>query len=774
MPDKLLINSLKRPRKYYVILGILVIISVFFFGTVSLFYETMIYMKYGGNEYGFQHCTMYDTSEETIDKLCAENGIEKTIRFERTVIPISEERVCYIDAVPEDYFSFTEYRLATGTFPHYSDEICCESSFLFEMGVPHDEFIGCKIKLGDTIYTVTGTFTVNRLWSTFGFNEAHCFTTDPKGINSVAFSAVSIQRCQSIMNVYERKCSDCVYNMNLWAISRNTSQIHSYYQPVMILMIAVMAAVFFHFIVMILMYHRKNMGIIKLIGIPINKVRKGLMLCLLSDIFLSAIIGMAGCFGCIGIIRKLYDYTYGADVTEFTRTNGAKQIITIAALITAIYSLVSLAAVFLKTQKTSLESVRNTKALKIRRRETNEKITDRYIAKRHIKASKLSNILTFIVILFLMCSLPTTKLYFRSATQSTDEYQDYDYVADIDNDIAFGNMYQTAEAFLKTVSYPNIKGCTAFPVYSSYGDLTVKKEYITDKYKDVLSQNSTLQLKLNDNFTDTVDIPFLIVGISEEEQKKLGVGLADAEAIAYRKVSDLNGRRIVGIKDVFFTDIKVDDEYSLNVIAIEDEYSGPVPSSSAYTVLVVSPSTYKELFGENDIPSRVLYKVTKEAENELTSLFAGKSYIKFTDVNEIKQNNRQVQIMDKIYYIITSMSFIFIVLNCLVIAYINVKNNSREYAVMSALGISKHHISRMLAYQLCSVIIISLIISDIFSLIYTSIYLDSMNEISKIKYTMPYSEILVCNILMILSCIVVLLLFIRKFWKSAAKDRLHE
>ena len=212
----------------------------------------------------------------------------------------------------------------------------------------------------------------------------------------------------------------------------------------------------------------------------------------------------------------------------------------------------------------------------------------------------------------------------------------------------------------------------------------------------------------------------------------------------------------------------------MNVIAIEDEYSGPVPSSSAYTVLVVSPSTYKELFGENDIPSRVLYKVTKEAENELTSLFAGKSYIKFTDVNEIKQNNRQVQIMDKIYYIITSMSFIFIVLNCLVIAYINVKNNSREYAVMSAMAISKHHISRMLAYQLCSVIIISLIISDILSLIYTSIYLDSMNEISKIKYTMPYSEILVCNILMILSCIVVLLLFIRKFWKSAAKDRLHE
>ena len=238
MSDKLLINSLKKPKKYYLILYLLVLVSVLFFCLVTLFYEAMLDLKYGDNKYGFQHCTIYDTSEEIINKLSSEVGVTQTIEFERNTIGLPGDRRCYIDAVPQEYFSFTEYNLLSGTFPKNSDEICCESSYLFELGIPYDEFIGSKIVLGEKEYIVTGTFTANRLWSTFGFNEVHCFTAQPNEINSIAFSTNNIKRCQSLMSVYENKCRNEQYNMNKWAISINKSDMRMMYRPIMLLMLA--------------------------------------------------------------------------------------------------------------------------------------------------------------------------------------------------------------------------------------------------------------------------------------------------------------------------------------------------------------------------------------------------------------------------------------------------------------------------------------------------------------------------------------------------------
>ena len=192
------------------------------------------------------------------------------------------------------------------------------------------------------------------------------------------------------------------------------------------------------------------------------------------------------------------------------------------------------------------------------------------------------------------------------------------------------------------------------------------------------------------------------------------------------------------------------------------------------TVMIVNPNTYKELFGEYEIPSRILYKVTEDAEDELTGLFSGRDYIELTDVKGRNGNNRQVKVIDKIYYLIAAMTFVFVVLNCIVIAYINVTNNKKEYAIMSALGISKSHITKMIAYQLCSVMIRSLVIADIISVIHTDIYLNSINSNSKVMYSMPYAEIIFCNIVILCSCAGVLFLFIRKFWNMVAKEKMRD
>lgn len=774
MSDKLLINSLKKPKKYYLILYLLVLVSVLFFCLVTLFYEAMLDLKYGDNKYGFQHCTIYDTSEEIINKLSSEVGVTQTIEFERNTIGLPGDRPCYIDAVPQEYFSFTEYNLLSGTFPKNSDEICCESSYLFELGIPYDEFIGSKIVLGEKEYIVTGTFTANRLWSTFGFNEVHCFTAQPNEINSIAFSTNNIKRCQSLMSVYENKCRNEQYNMNKWAISINKSDMRMMYRPIMLLMLAMIIAAFSHFISVIILYHKRNIGIERLMGIPLKTIRRSLFICILRVIALAVISGAVLAVAFMPVINKLYEYTYNTDVNDFMKGNGILIVLCLALVIAVIYAAVTFIVLMIRTKRADINTVKNVHAIKVRKRETNEKISNYYIVKRHIKASWLSNILTFIVICFLVCSVPVMTLYFKSVTKDMNSYEGFDYVADIDTSLAFGSIYNDAEDYMQTISNPKIEGCTAVPFYSAQCRLAVPKELISKEYTNLLSQNSDLQYDLNNNFNDTVEIPFVIVGINEEQQNQMGIELGYAQAIAYRNIINYNNKHTVGIKMEYFSKIQIDEEYALEIIGVKNNYNGLIPTSATATVLLVNYDTYEELFGSGDAPSRIFYKVTKEAENKLTSLFTGKSYINLINVNEAYRNNRQIKVMNIIYFFILIFTFIFVVMNCFVIAYLNVHNNTKEYAIMSALGISRKNISVMIAYQLCTVILISLIISDIISLIYSDNYMNSLNTYSKTILSMPFVEIMLTNVVVVFACVVAFWVFIKKFWKIVSKERMCE
>ncbi|PWJ14653.1 FtsX-like permease family protein [Ruminococcus flavefaciens] len=774
MSDKLLVNSLKKPKKYYFILYLLVVVSVFFFCSVTLFYETMLDMKYGDNKYGFQHCTIYDTSEEIISKLSTEIGVTKTIEFERNTVELPGDRPCYIDAVPQEYFSFTEYNLLSGTFPKNADEICCESSFLFELGIPFDEFIGSKIELGEKEYTVTGTFTANRLWSTFGFNEIHCFTAQPKEINSIAFSTTNIKRCQSLMNVYENKCRNVQYNMNKWAISMNKSEMRMMYRPIMLLMLAMIIAAFSHFISVIIMHHKRNIGIERLMGISLKAIRNSLFICVLRVIALAVISGAVLTLSFMPVINRLYEYTYNTDVNDFMKSNGILIILCLALAIAIIYDAVTLTVLMIRIKRSDINTVKNVHAIKVRKRETKEKISNYYIVKRHIKASWISNILTFIVICFLVCSFPVMTLYFKSVTKDMDNFEGFDYVADIDTSLTFGSIYNDAEDYMQTISDPKIEGCTAVPFYSAQCRFAVPKELITKDYIDLLSKNSDLQYDLNNNFKDSVEIPFIIVGINEKQQKQMGIELENAQAIAYRNIINYNNKHTVGIKMEYFSKIQIDEEYTLEIIGVQNNYNGLIPTSATATVLLVNFETYEELFGSGYAPSRIFYNVTKEAEDKLTSLFTGKSYINLINVNEAYRNNRQIKVMNIIYCFILIFTFIFVVMNCFVIAYLNVHNNTKEYAIMSALGISRRNISVMIAYQLCTVILISLVVSDIIALICSDHYMNSLNTYSKTILTMPFVEIMLTNVVIVFVCVVAFFLFIKKFWKFVAKERMSE
>lgn len=770
MRDKLLLKSLKKPYRYHIIIFLIIFISIIFINTVTLFYEALLDMKYNNIKYGTYHGVLYNMDTEKINRLSKERAVDKVIRFERNVFSANDGTELYLDAVPVDYFDFTEYELTSGRFPKNHSEICCESSFLFMRGISQKNFIGSKIPLGDKEYTVTGTFTSHRLWSTLPSYYIQCFTSEPVDLNAAAFSLKDINRCDSVVAKYERNSTYCEYNMNQWAIERNSYQNRELYIPLLVVLLSIMIAVFINCVSMLLMYHNTNIGVLSLIGIPQKTIRKCVFLSILKTIVFAGISGILCSVLLIGAVKKIYEYTYSSDVTSFVYKKGILIVLLLSIILTALYILTSLLTILLKTRKINLQNIKNEYSVKVRKRISAERITNYGIAKRHIINARLSNILTFITICFLICLIPVFKLYFSSVIQNVKKYDGYDYVAEIDEYKLSGYNRFDIENYVRYIVDPAIDGCISVPIYSQTRELNVYKETISDEYAELLKND--YQYELSNNYSDTMGIPFIIVGITYERQKQLNIELKKNEAIAYRNLVN-NNNNIVGVKLENYSKIQLDEENEIEIIGVKNKYDDLLPTSQVANVLIINMETFTEFFGKSPIPSRIFYKVNNDSRNELTTIFAKKDFVKLRDISEIQGNNKHLNICNSINLFIILFTFFFLLINCCITAYISIQRNIREYAIMSAIGISNYNISLMVIYQTCGIIISSLIVSDVLSLIITNLYYDNLMFLSRIQIPMPYMEIIISNLIVIAACALISIVFLNRFWKLTSNWRLY-
>lgn len=770
MRDKLLLKSFKKPYKYHIILFLVIFISVIFTNTVTLFYEALLDMKYNNTKYGTYHGVLYNMDSDKIDKLSEERSVDRVIGFERNVFNSTDGTGLYLDAVPKDYFDFTEYYLTSGSFPKNHSEICCESSFLFMRGISQENFLGSKIQLGNEEYTVTGTFKSHRLWSTMPNYYVQCFTSSPVKMNSAAFSLKNIDRCDAVVSKYEKNSVYCEYNMNQWAIELNSYQNRKLYVPLLVVLLAVMTSIFIHIVSMMLMHHNINIGVSGFIGINKNSIRKCIFINVLKTILLSGTFGILCSFISVGAVKEIYKYTYSSDVTSFVYKRGFLIVLFLTFILILLYTVSLLFIIILKTRKLNIQDVRNEKSINVRKRVSINRITNYIIAKRHIKNAKLSNILTFITISFLICLIPVFKLYFSSVIQDVKKYEGYDYVAELDEDKFRSYNNRIVNNYVRKIAAPYIDGCVSVPIYSKSCNLKVYKDTISDEYAELLKKD--YQYELSNNYSDTMQIPFIMVGITDEQQKQLNIDLKKYEAIAYRNIIN-NSNNIVGVKLENYSKIQLDEENSLEIIGVKNEYDDILPSSQVANVLMINMETYIELFGNDPIPSRIFYKVSKESINELTALFSGKNFVKLTDISQIEGNNRHLKICNYINIFLIMLTFFFLLINSCITAYISIQRNIKEYSIMSAIGISKYNISLMVIYQSCGVILSSLIVSDVLALIITNLYYNELMLLSRIQIPMPYMEIVISNIIVIFACVLICKVFLYHFWNIASNKRLR-
>ncbi len=772
MSDKLLLKSLKKPYKYHIIFFLLIFISIVFINTVTLFYEALLDMKYNNNKYGTYHGILYNMDAAKLRKLSEERSVDKVIRFERNSFKLSGGATLFLDAVPENYFDFTEYELTSGRFPKNHSEICCESSFLLSRVISNN-FIGSKIMLGEKEYTVTGTFTSHRLWSTLPNYYVQCFTSEPIKPNAAAFSLKNIKRCDAVVAKYDNDPAYCEYNMNHWAIKSNSFQHRELYMPLLVVMFSIMAAVFIHCVSMLLMYHNKNIGILSLVGIPRKTIRKCVFLSILKTIAIAGVSGVLCSVLLLGEVEKIYEYAYSSDVTSFVYKKGILIVCLLSLILTAIYILSLILTIFQKTRKSDLQNVKNEYSVKTGSRISADRLTNYGIAKRHIKNARLSNVLTFITICFLICMIPIFKLYFSSVTQDVKMYEGYDYVAEIiEHRLPKNGGFSGSKTYdyVRYIADPVIDGCISVPIYSKTCALNVYKETISDEYAELLKKD--YQYELSNNYSDTIRIPFIIIGITYERQKQLGIELKKNEAIAYRNLINSN-KNIIGVKLENYSKIPLDEENELEIIGVKNEYDDLLPTSKIANVLMINMETFSDLFGKYPVPSRIFYKVNNESRNELIDILAKKDFVKLKDISEIQGNNKYLNICDSINLFIILAAFLFLLINCCITAYISIQRNIREYAIMSAIGISNCNISLMVIYQVCGVIISSLIVSDILALIITDIKYADLTYLSRIQIPMPYMEIIISNLIVISACVLICTGFLNRFWKLASNWRLH-
>lgn len=379
----------------------------------------MLAVNYSKDIYGHQHATIFCCSEDTISNIQSRSDVQESICFFRNVYENDYDSNIYInyviDQIPSNYFNFTEYELVSGKMPETETEILCQSSYLLKLGFNYDEMLNSQINISGKKYSVVGIYTVNRLWKEWSLPEHHFFTGNPTKYNSIAFSMNDYENCNSLINEEQYSSFSIECNDNIPIIISNKNDVYQNCFFIFILVVLTVLIVFSHCISMLLHEQRKNIKIYQLIGISTNKITTAIWLCIgkmiCMSLFTSVLLLLLLVHFVMIFYHRLFIWTIGTDI--FT-TSKLIACFVIPFTISIIYVLSTWLAIKFKIKKANYEIISNKHSIKLRKKSKSLKITDQFIAKRHLTIAKGSTVFTTICICFVSLSFVITNIYFTT------------------------------------------------------------------------------------------------------------------------------------------------------------------------------------------------------------------------------------------------------------------------------------------------------------------------------------------------------------------------
>lgn len=767
--------SFREPKKYYIIIMLVTLISVIFLGIVYAFYQALITVNYSKNVYGHQHITAYGATKDQLQLILSDENVESAVSFYHTEFkecidsaydetiqqPIEITSTYVFEQIPSNYFDLTEYELTAGRMPESETEILCTSGYLTQYGLQYNDMLGSEISILEKHYTVVGLYTVNRLYFNFEETVYRFFTGAPSVCNAVALKFKDSDTAQFMLQqppFIELKCD---WNENLSVMQANINGIKRDCYYVFIIIIVTVLTIITHCMKMLLDQHKKNIGIYRLIGISTIKLTVSVF-CRICYVLLPLLPFIQGClfFAVKGVIsfynrlftNKIYNDEFNTVQVETT--------VLIPVVMMVLYLGIGLLVSFIQVRTSGLNSIRYGHRLKWKTKGNRAEVTPHAVAKRHLKIAKAAGILTTGCICFACVSFTLTNIAFARRVGKQTFYQKYDYYAELDNNMLLCNSQTTIEQTMDAVTALHLDGVVAEPYYYSILKISVPKFCANLDYINILAQTSGDADKLLDPYRKNIEVPVYVCGFTDAmwEQVTSAMGgeqysLQDDCATAFQYLVNQNSDIPTLDFERVTTLDRVDqslDPYQVSINKVETRFPLEVVFPESALVVAVNIPTFQRLTGLL-VPRCIGYYVEKAQSDVFTSLFAGCNFINLINVNESECYQRCQQAEENM----RNISFVFMILFAFsvlhMITTLRMRYHSHEYTIMYILGIPHSKIAKMIRLEILYTLLPSIVLSNIITAL--AILIDNMTHVDKYSPAILFISIGAFNLILIMIAI---------------------
>lgn len=731
---KVLIKSFCKWKKKWLQLFLVTFLSTFMLCTLYTYYEADLLIYCGNGIYGSYASIVEGIEEDEIERFCNTEDVVRYQKFYREDA-IGKERTYQMNYVTEDFLDFTEYELIQGSFPKANNEILCESWYLYQMGFSKEELIGAKIVIEEKQYTVSGIIKENRLWEN-GQKEAVCICMQNGMTNAVAFECRYFEDVDKILDKYDVSCGYVNYNINLWVHGEETINTFREYALVAAVVLIAVLLVISNCISLLLLDHRKNIGIYKLVGIPERKIRMAFAGILIGIVLGAGLAGTGGAFLCTEVLFTKLAQMHNIEPAVIEQQFSRFYIILIAIAIFILYAAFIYVYCVCQIHKDSFNMVRNERKYKFKKKkkEGEQSCSITNIAAIHLQLSRFSNIFTMIAICVIFIAFHIEMFSVKMIAEEAVDYKGYDYIADIDSDssayIDFANfdaemdkINEQRREFMNQLLKLDTKYVKSVPVYCYYTNFNIEKEKLSKDYITGLG-NGDIELRnaVYDNFTDSMEVPAVLVGVTEEElkefykqQNKTYTPLEDGHCITFhqpynyiesdKNVVDFSGEN---------KKLELENTKGLIIDSTFFKYTGDLildGVGNMNNVVMVNVSTYEEITGLL-MPSLIYFNVEDSYVNEFTKLFEERIYVTLTDTHEEGNQLKLQKMYPTVYIFIVFIMLGFVIVNISSTVYLRTVFFSKEYAVMNAMGVGYHKIASIIRRELSCILIPALITAN--------------------------------------------------------------
>lgn len=702
---------------------------------------------------------------------------------------IVEKREVVCEYMDEDNWKNSDIHLQTGEFPKKEDEIAVEKWFLTQIGITKENVIGTEIKIYDKDKKsyikkrITGTITNLNSKSqeeqgTDGlpyilFNRKFHQKTGESGYRNIYVIDKQPQKAESHFEALKKKVekkeeANAKFNEGLY-IARGYGEnaimlyLGNYVMfAFLVIIMGIFMVMMVNSVMALYMKSQKDaISILKLIGAPIKmlsaNVRKYIGKILLAGGVLGAFISVVLFYFFQYIAGKYFGKSEALGVNVPYGWIGA-------AIIVSIFTAEYIVTDKLKTiEKRTAHQViseigddtRKGKSLHYGRLFTNRRFCKLKLAYRNIRASKKQKISLILCISFSVACVSVLGAQVKRVQNTADNNNEYRYEIKMQDAYMDGKI---AEASCRQNNLMKI--CREYHItpflneYQYNSDFKLKKKYLTEEYRKMLSRDVLKKQELD--FGQTyVEQSIAVMGYSDEMLKVLGKKngceipkLKKGEGIFLQRNVNRNNSGSVALKSLtgdsfsLIENPKTDKDGNVVSEDMNIRIVGSVKNACVYPdtnvnenylLLIVNKDTYNELYNESNLYSFYFNTNQQEGIRKIKEEVAGCSFIKFIDhQEEIKQIKKNYYQSFMRYTAIFVCALLGIFINICLMWVFELKTKKYERTLMNYLGISGKVQYQIFVIEISIIYLIGLILGIVITkgiiyLLHSIIIMDESN-----------------------------------------------